>query len=347
MRAETGGSDAGERLKVFLGYASGVGKSLRMFDEARRRRERGQDVVVGITQPRRSPEVESLLATLEVIPPRTIDGLDTIDVERILRRRPQVCVIDGLAYDNPPGCPHAHRWQDVEEILDAGMVVITSVNLQHIEEEREKVEKITGKHVTSTIPKRFLSAADEIVVVDVPPELLLTRAGEGHADPQRARRFSELREIALLVTADIVDHQLDQFLTHRGIDQSWGTQERLLVCVTPRANVRRMISSASRSAARFHGDLFVVYVEQPELKDHDRALLDQGLAIAREAGAKVETIEDEDPIEAIVRFAREHRITQIFVGHSMRGGWWQRFAGGPLDRLIRAVDGMDVHVFPH
>jgi two-component system, OmpR family, sensor histidine kinase KdpD len=347
VRPETDGSDGGEHLKVFLGYASGVGKSVRMFDEARRRRERGQDVVVGITQPTRSPEVESLLPSLEMIPPRTVDGVGTIDVDRILRRRPQVCIIDGLAYDNPPGCSHAHRWQDVEELLAAGIVVITSVNLHHIEEEREKVEQITGKHVTATIPKRFLNAADEIVVVDVPPELLLSRAGEAHADPEAARRFSELREIALLVTADIVDHQLDDYLTGRGIDQSWGTQERLMVCITPRANARRMISSAARGAARFHGDLFVVYVAQPDLGDRDRALLDQGLTIAREAGARIETLDDEDPVGAIARFAHEHRVTQLFVGHSMRGGWWQRFAGGPLDRLIRAADGMDVHVFPH
>lgn len=336
-----------ERLKVFLGYASGVGKSLRMLNEARRRRERGQDVVVGAVQPKRPPEIEAILGALEVIPPRIVDGVETIDVGAILRRKPQVCIVDGLAYDNPPGSQRPTRWQDVEELLRAGIVVITSVNLQHIEEEREKVERITGKHVTATVPRRFLSNADEIVVVDVPPELLLARTGEGLPDPERARRFSELREIALLLTADIVDRQLEDYLVARGIDQSWGTQERILVCITPRANAARMIASGKRSAERFHADLFVAYVEQPDLKPRDQAALEQGLALAREAGAQIEILHDEDPIQALVRFAHERRVTQIFVGHSMRRDRWQELFGGPLDRLIREAEGMDVHMFPH
>ncbi len=338
---------ARERLKVFLGYASGVGKSLRMLEEARRRHQRGQDVVVGAAQPKQPAEVEAILRVLEVVPPRLIDGRETIDVDAILRRKPQVCIVDGLAYDNPAGARNPHRWQDVEELLQAGIVVITSLNLQHIEEEREKVEKITGKHITETVPKRFLSTADEIVVVDVPPELLFARTGETHADPERARRVSELREIALLLTADIVDRQLEEYLAVQGIDQTWGTQERILVCLTPRANAARMIASGKRSAERFHGDLFVAYVEQAKLRPSDQTAIERSLALAREAGACVEVLQDEDPIEAIVHFARERRITQIIVGHSMRRSWWARFIGGPLDRLIRAAEGMDVHVFPH
>lgn len=336
-----------ERLKVFLGYASGVGKTLRMLDEARRRHERGQDVVIGAIQPKRPPEAEAILKALEVIPPKRIDGKQTMDVDAILRRKPQVCIVDGLAYDNPPGARHPKRWQDVEELLQAGIVVITSVNLQHIEEEGEKVEKITGKHVEETVPKRFLSTADEIVVVDVPPELLIARTGETLADPERARRLSQLREIALLVTADIVDRQLEEYLAAKAIDQSWGTQERILVCLTPRANAARMIASGKRNAERFHGDLFVAYVEQLNLKADDRSSIEQNLATARDAGARIEVLQDEDAIDAIIRFARECRITQIFLGHSMRQSWWERFVGGQLDRLIRAAEGMDVRVFPH
>jgi len=221
------------------------------------------------------------------------------------------------------------------------------VNLQHIQEEQAQVEKITGKRVSATIPKRFLSAADEIVVVDVPPDLLFARTGESAADPEQARRLSELREIALLLTADIVDRQLEDFLASHGIDQPWGAQERILVCITPRANAARMIASGKRSAERFHCDLFVAYVEQPDLKPQDQAILESSLALARQAGAQVEILDGDDPIEAILQFASEHRITQIFVGHSMRRSWWYRLAGGPLDRLIRAAEGMDVHVFPH
>jgi two-component system, OmpR family, sensor histidine kinase KdpD len=345
MAEERGG--ARERLKISLGYASGVGKSFRMLDEARRRRERGQDVVVGAVQPKRSAEIEALLRTLEVIPPKIFHGMETIDVERILRRRPRVCIIDGLAYDNPPGSRHAHRWQDVEELVENGITVITSVNLQYIEEERERVEAITGKHVTQTVPKAFLYGADEIVVVDVPSEMLLERTA-GAADPSdEMRRLSELREIALLVTADVVDRQLEAYLEMHAIDQHWGAHERILICITPRANATRMITCGKHAAERFHGDLMAAYVQQPELSAGDQQALGENLAAARDAGAEIAVLDGEDFVATIVKHARAHRITQIFIGHSLRQSWWDRLTGGPVDRLIRAAEGMDVRVFPH
>src|SRR5258706_11253754 len=140
------------RLKVFLGYASGVGKSFRMFDEGRRRRDRGQDVVVGALQPKVPVEIQPLLSSLEIIPTFNVKGVPVIDVQALLQRRPQVCLIDGLAYDNPPGSRNPHRWQDVEELLSAGITVVGSVNLQHVEDQREVLEKLTGKPGTHTIP---------------------------------------------------------------------------------------------------------------------------------------------------------------------------------------------------
>jgi two-component system, OmpR family, sensor histidine kinase KdpD len=340
--------DRRERLKIFLGYASGVGKSFRMFDEARRRRERGQDVVVGALQPHRSPEIDEILKSLEVIPPIVIDGVAVVDVETILRRHPRVCVIDGLAYDNPPTARHPYRWQDAQELVDRGIAVIASVNLQYIEEEQERVEAITGKHVTQTIPKAFLYGADEIVVVDVPPESIAGRVAEaGGSEEGVALRLSTLRELALLLTADIVDRQLETYLEARGMDQLWGAHERILVCVTPRTNADRMIAAAKRWAERFHGELHAAYVEQPELSPRDRLALDANLASAREAGAKVAMLGGEDFVGAIVDYARSQRITQILIGHSLRHSWWNRLRGGPIDRLIRAAEGMDLRVFPH
>src|ERR1700689_814282 len=151
------------RLKIFLGYASGVGKSFRMLDEGRRRKARGQDVVVGAIQPKMAPDLATLLQKLEVIPLQTAGGIPYMDVETILKRHPGVCLVDGLAYDNPPARPNAHRWQDVEQLLRAGIAVITSVNLQYVEEMREAVERIrlSGKHVTVTVPESFLRTADE------------------------------------------------------------------------------------------------------------------------------------------------------------------------------------------
>ncbi len=337
-----------ERLKIFLGYASGVGKSFRMFDEARRRHERGQDVVVGAVQPNRSPEIEEILTHLEVIPPQIIDGVPVVDVEAILRRRPRVCIIDGLAYDNPPVSRHPYRWQDAQELVDRGITIIASVNLQYIEEERETVEAITGKHVTQTVPKAFLYGADEIVVVDVPPDSVAGRVAEAGGSPERlALRLSALRELALLLTADIVDRQLETYLEARGMDQLWGAHERILVCVTPRTNAARMIAAARRSAERFHGELHAAYVEQPELSRRDRQALEDNLAAARDAGAKIAMLDAEDFVGAIVEYARSQRITQILIGHSLRHTWWDRLWGGPVDRLIRAAEGMDLCVFPH
>jgi two-component system sensor histidine kinase KdpD len=335
------------RLKVFLGYASGVGKSFRMLDEGRRRKERGQDVVVGAIQPKTSPEIESLLSNLEVIPLRRADGVYVMDTPAILNRHPGACLVDGLAYDNPPGSPHASRWEDVNELLDAGISVITSVNIQHIDDLRERVQRITGKNVTQTVPRSFLNSADEIVVVDAPPEMCIAREGQigGMSGPEQ--KLSELREIALLLVADVVDRQLEAYLQRNGLPQTFGAQERILVCITPRANATSMIASGRRNADRFHGDLTVAYVRQAEISAGDQEALERNLAIARSAHARIEILDGQDPIETLLNFAHEHGITQIFVGHSTREQWWERFTGTPLDRLIRGATDIDVRVFPH
>jgi two-component system, OmpR family, sensor histidine kinase KdpD len=336
------------RLKVFLGYASGVGKSFRMLDEGRRRHERGQDVVVAAIQPKTSHEIQALLAKLPVIPLKIIDDVAVMDVPAILERHPAVCLVDGLAYDNPPGAANPSRWQDVEQLLKAGISVISSVNIQYIDELRERVEKITGKRVSQTVPRSFLNAADEIVVVDAPPEMCIGRGDdEAPGQSSRAQKLSELREIALLLAADVVDRQLEAYLQRNGIASTFGTQERILVCITPRANATAMIQSGHRNAERFHGDLTVAYVSQPELSADDQAALDRNLAIAREANAHIEMLDGEDAIETILKFARERGITQIFVGHSTREGWWERLTGTPLDRLIRGANDIDVRIFPH
>src|ERR1700685_1737014 len=231
------------RLKVFLGYASGVGKSFRMLDEGRRRHERGQDVVVGAIQPKTSHEIECVLSKLEVIPLRDVDGVAVMDTPAILKRHPAVCLVDGLAYDNPPGSAHASRWEDVNELLDAGISVITSINIQYIDDLRERVERVTGKSVTQTVPRGFLNSADELVVVDAPPEMCIAKDGQigtGSSGPEQ--KLSELREIALLLAADVVDKQLEAYLQRNGIPQTFGAQERIMVCMTPRANALAMVT---------------------------------------------------------------------------------------------------------
>jgi two-component system sensor histidine kinase KdpD len=340
------------RLKIFLGYAGGVGKSFRMLDEARRRRTRGEDVVVGAIQPKVSAEVDALLQRMPVIPLRIMDGVATMDVEAILRRHPQVCVVDGLAYDNPPGSLHPKRWQDVEYLLSSGISVIASVNLQHIEERREQVERITGKHVTETVPESFLRNADEIEIVDAPPDfclqhdpgpLLANGTGSATSLPQQ---LSELREIALLLAADVVDYQLEAYLVRHGIEQLWGAHERILVCVSPYTDAAEMIASGKRNADRFHGELFVAYVNRPEITPEERTVLERNLEQARAASARIEALDGEDPADTIMQFARAHGITQIFLANRISNSWWNRIFGSPVEHLIRAAENIDVRVFP-
>jgi two-component system sensor histidine kinase KdpD len=342
-------------LKIFLGYASGVGKSFRMFDEGRRRKFRGEDVVVAATQPSEPASVEELLRDLEVIPPRVESGIPAIDVAAVLRRRPQVCLIDGLAYQNPPGSKNAQRWQDVEELLAAGISVLTSINLQYIQEKQNQIEAIRGKKVKDSVPESLIRAADEIELVDAPAEYCAPGSAEGGVSSmaeavQLQHQLSQLREIALVLAADVVDHQLEEYLRRQGIEQLSATQERILICVTPRSNASLMIRRGRHQADRFYGDLYVVYVQQEDLSPTDQQILEQNLATAREANAHVEVLHGEDPVESVMQFATKHGITQIFVGHSQqsdhRPKWLSRWKVNPVERLILEAEGIDIRVFP-
>ncbi|MGB7219619.1 MAG: hypothetical protein WBD07_12535 [Vicinamibacterales bacterium] len=325
------------QLKIFLGYASGVGKSFRLFDEGRRRRERGEDVVVAAMQPDSPPEVEQVIRTLETIPTRDVAGVPVIDVPAVLARRPQVCLVDGVAYDNPPGSRHPKRYEDVEELIAAGISVMTSINLEYIAEQQEFVRNVLGTTKTETVPQGFINRADEVVVVDAPPE---TNAAI------EAQLLSQLRQRALLLTADVVDNQLEEYLRLHGLQSSWGTQERILVCMTPRANASRMLASGRRNADRFHGELFAIYVTQENLTPEDRMVLERNVTLARAQQAHVETLEGKDAIKTILKYAQDQGMTQIFVGHHLRRSWRSRLGGTPLDRLIRDAEGIDVRVFP-
>ncbi len=337
------------RLKIFLGYASGVGKSFRMLDEGRRRYRRGQDVVVCAVQPTGSHvDVAQLLKDLPEFPPKMINGVEVMDVEGLLRRRPGVCLVDGLAYDNPPGSRNAHRWQDVEDLLDAGISVISTVNLQFVEERKDEVARLRGKTVDVTVPESFLRLADEIVVVDAPTDSCTDAISAG-LSPDHQRKLSQLREIALLLAADVVDEQLEAYVERSGMASPTGMQERILVCpttTTPKVNATRMINRARLIRDRFHGSLYVAYVGQQDLSSDAQLALERNFAVAREAGAEVETLTGRDPVSTIIEFAREHGVTQLFLGHSPKTGWWSRFTGSTIDRLIRAAEGIDVKLFP-
>ena len=314
------------RLKIFLGYAPRVGKSFRMFDEGRRRRERGQDVVIAAAQNEVPGAVREIVSRLEIVP--ALDG--AINLPAIFKRHPEVCLIDQLAFNNPPGSRNPERWQDVEEILRQGIAVITAVNVQYIREQQAAVERFTGKRAASGIPESFLHEADEIEVVDAPPDVTM-------GDP---RIMTELRELALLLAADVVDRQLQAYLDSHGVSARWGAQERILVCLTSRSNARAMLESGGRNARRFHGALLAAYVEQPGLGEADRARLAEHLALAREMGAEVHRLKGGDFVDTLLGFAHEQRITQLFLGRSQRDR-------SPVEKLIDRAEDFDVRLFPH
>jgi two-component system, OmpR family, sensor histidine kinase KdpD len=332
-------------LKIFLGYASGVGKSFRMLDEARRRSERGQDLVIGALQPVLPPDVLKMLSKIEVFPLRNYAAGAAIDLEGLIRRCPDVCIIDGLAYNNPPGLRNATRWQDAQDLVRSGIKVIGSINIQYIEELSSQVEAITGKHVTDTVPVSFINSANEIEIVDAPPEEPLERSPEQQIDAEkRQERLSILREMTLVLAADVVDHQLNSYLETHGIKHLFGPQERILVWIAPRSNAREMIETARRIANSFHAEMTVVYIKHPKLSSDDEADLQQKLAIARESGAFAEILSGDDPVDALIDCARSRGITQLFIGHTQSSGPWPW--SNPVHRLIRRSQGMDIRIFP-
>ena len=337
--------DSRGRLKIFLGYAPRVGKSLRMFDEGRRRRKRGQDVVIGAIQIKGSEGISNLIREFEIIPPLRVADQDTVDVEAVLRRKPQVCLVDELSKDNPPGSHCPHRWQEVEAIQAHGINVVAAINLQHICEQQDAVQRITGRRSNNCVPQSFIQTADEIVIVDVPAEQLHHHGGPGLLNPEQ---LSELRELALLLAAQVVEQQLQHYMDAHSITQSWGTQERILVFITPRSNAHAMLESGARAAQRFHGQLLAVYVKQNDLTREAEETVHDNLEYARKLGAEVHVVEGSgrDPVSEIIHFAQEQRITQVFIGHTQQAGW-KFWAQNPVDKLIREAEGMDVRIFPN
>ena len=338
------------RLKVFLGYASGVGKSFQMLDEGRRRGQRGEDVVACALQRDYPPDVQLIVDKLEIIPTIVTECGEAIDMAAVMKRRPEVALIDGLAYDNPRGCRNAHRWQDVEQLLSAGISILTTMNIQYLENLQDDVERITGKRSPYFIPREFLNnSADEIAVVDAPSEeKVLGGIEDTSARLAEKHKLSRLRELALLVAASVVDRQLESYLRSQGTEQTWGVQERILVCITAESDASEMLESGRRNADRFQGEFYVLQLMDKPLSAEEQQCLARNLQHARDLGAAVYPLSDSDMVTAILRFAMQRGITQIFVGRtSARPDFWTRLQGNLAVRLIRAAEGIDVIIYPH
>jgi len=350
------------RLKIFLGYAPGVGKTYTMLNEARVLKKRGEDVAVGIAETHGRVETEELLKGLELIPRRRVEYqgivLEELDVDAILKRRPAVVLVDELAHTNAPGSRHPKRYQDIEELLDSGIDVYTTVNVQHFESLNDVVEKITGIRMQETLPDTFMDRADEVQVIDIPLEELFERLKEGKVYiPRQAERAMQnffqrgnlvaLRELTLTHAARKMDTELLNYMRAKAISGPWPAGERLMVCIAPSPYAKQLLRKGYTIAKDAHAEWYAAYVSTPALKEmsgKDKAYIAEALNLAGELGAKIATLSGTDVATEILRFARENNINHIVIGkplHSMLLGFWK---GSPASRLLHTPSEFELHL---
>ena len=324
------------KLKIFFGASPGVGKTYAMLLEARRLRAQGLDVVVGVVETHGRSETAALMEGLELLPRREVEHrgrrLLEFDLDAALKRRPPVLLVDELAHSNAPGCRHPKRWQDVEELLAAGVDVLTTVNVQHVESLNDIVGGITGIRVFETVPDPVFAEANEVVLVDLTPDDLLVRLREGKVYlPEQAERAIQnffrkgnliaLRELALRQTADRVDDQMRAFRRTTTEAQVWHTRDTLLACVGPSDVDEKVVRTAARLAAKLDATWHAVYVETPALQrlpePRRRAIL-KTLKLAQDLGAETATLPAQDAVEAVLDYARRNNLAQIVMGRSTR-----------------------------
>jgi two-component system sensor histidine kinase KdpD len=350
------------KLKVFFGATAGVGKTFAMLQAAQELKRRGIDVVIGWVETHGRKETEALLAGLEVLPPRLDEHrgvtLQEFDLDAALARRPAILLVDELAHTNAPDSRHAKRWQDVEELLAAGLDVYTAFNVQHLESLNDLIGKITGVVVRETVPDSILERADQVELVDLPPEELLKRLQEGKVYmPDQAERAMQsffrpgnliaLREIALRKTAERVEAQMQRYRELHGVAETWPVAERLLVAVSTGPNAARLVRAARRLAERLRAEWVVVYVESPaelRLPKEDRDRVWQTLRLAERLGAETVTLSGERPAAEILRYARRRNVSKIVVGKPTHARWRDALFGSVRDQLERESGDVDVYV---
>lgn len=350
------------RLKVFLGYAAGVGKTYAMLEAARERKRDGRDLVIGYVESHGRSETDALLAGLELVPRQELSyagvTLPEMDLDAILARKPQIVLVDELAHSNVPGCRHEKRWQDVEELLAAGIDVYTTVNIQHFESLNDLVAQITGITVRETVPDRLLDIAFDIKLIDLPPEELLQRLHEGkiYIPDQAAKAIEKffrpgnlmaLRELSLRRTAARVDDQMRAYMETQSIPGPWPTAERLLVCVSGSPFSEQLIRATRRLAEELKAPWHTVYIETPgsdRQTRENRERIWQDLRFAESLGAQVATLTATSVPDAVVEYAARHNVTRIVVGKPSRSRWQELLHPPIVDQIIRRSSSSDVFV---
>ena len=350
------------KLKIFLGAAAGVGKTYAMLEAVREQKADGVDVLVGCVETHGRAETDALLQGLEILPARMVDyrgtALRELDLDAALARRPALILVDELAHTNAAGLRHAKRWQDVVELLDAGIDVYTTVNVQHLETLNDVVAKITGVVVRETVPDSVFEQADEIELIDLPPDELLERFKDGKVYiPEQAQEAVKnffrkgnliaLRELALRRTAERVDAQMRVYMHEHAIGKAWPTVERLLVCISPGPESARLVRAAKRMADRLGAPWVAAYVETPaqlRLPAEVRDRVTQTLRLAEQLGAETVRLPGEKMSEAILGFAHDRNVTKIVVGKPRRRLWTRILIGSIVDALVQGSGDIDIYV---
>lgn len=350
------------RLKIFFGAAAGVGKTFAMLLAARERRNENIDVIIGVVETHGRKETKALIDGLEVLPPRKIDYKGTVlhefDIDAALKRRPVIILVDELAHSNVPGSRHPKRWQDIYELLDAGIDVYTALNVQHLESLNDDIGQISGIRVWETVPDTVFEEADEVELVDLPPDELLLRLKEGKIYlPQQAQdavnhffrkgNLIALRELSLRQTANRVDAQMLDYRENNAIRDVWQVSDRILVCIGPNDLAERLVRAGKRLATSLHAEWIVAYVETPQLQRMSATQRDGILRILRlseQLGAETVTLSAPDMSAALIRFSRERNINKIVIGKPSRRGWRRWILGSVVDVLIAHAHNINIYL---
>ncbi len=347
-------------LRIYLGAAPGVGKTYKMLGEAIRRKRRGTDVVVGVVETHGRVETQSQLGDLEVVPSKEIDYRGTVllemNLEAILSRHPQVVLVDEYAHTNAPGSKNEKRWQDVEQLLDAGIDVISTLNIQHLESLNDVILRITGTAQRETVPDDVVRRADQLELVDMTSEAIRRRMAHGNIYPAeridaalanyfRPGNLDALRELALLWVADRVEESLQSYLDMHAIDHSWETRERVVVAITGIPGGEALIRRAARMAGRVGGDFVGVHIAVDDgLTRDDPESLSAQRRLVEELGGKVHEVVGHDPAESLAAFARREKATQLVLGATRRSRWHELVHGSFVARVTRLAGDVDIHV---
>src|SRR5712691_6006107 len=353
------------RLRIYIGAAAGVGKTFRMLEEAHELRRQRVDVVLGLIEPHGRIETEALIDGLELVLPKRIEYrgafFEELDLDAVIARRPEIAIVDELAHTNVPGSKNQKRYEDVLEIVKAGISVITAVNIQHMESLNDAVARITGVQVRETVPDSFFKRANEIVDIDISVETLRTRLRQGKIYSVekieqalnnffRKGNLSALRELALRQVAVDQATKAQDYREREGLEQA-AIPEKLMVAIASRGTAKRILRTGSRIAGRLASDWYAVYVETPReepgrINPHDHAVLQENIRFAEDLGAKVVKLRGRNVADALIDFARREGITHVVFGQSARSRWDVLLHGSVINRFLREVRNATVDVVP-